>query len=109
MKRMGVITDGNCTKLAVVCHNLDDDGTFGHIGKMYQFDDVKAVIKKDCYDEADIHYFSKNPKKISAGTEVTLNVYWINFYGSYYRISHEGRTYDIKTSNVLFKLENKKQ
>lgn len=107
MKGIGIITDGNGTRLGVVCHNLDDNSKFGHIGKMYEFDDVKAVIKLDCYDEEDIHYFAKHPKKIAAGTEVTLNAYWINFFGSYYRIDYNGQTYDIKKENVLFKTENK--
>jgi hypothetical protein len=105
MVRKAIITDGNYVKMAVDCYNLDDDGTFGHIGKMYKFENVKATIKQDCYDEADLHYFRKNPKKLEKGTEVTINVYWINFYGSYYRITHEGKTYDIKRDNVLFNIK----
>lgn len=107
MVRKAIITDGSGTRLVVDCYNLDDNGTFGYIGKMYEFENVRAIIKQDCYDEADLHYLRKNPKKIALGTEVTLNVYWINFYGSYYRIVHEGETYDIKRDNVLFIIEKK--
>ena len=73
----------------------------GLMGKEYRFLPFCGELIKDGYDEADIHYFSKNPKApIPRGTKITVDCWWMNFFGSYFRVKYNGATYDLKTNIV---------
>lgn len=77
------------------------DAPSGKIGYEYRFKPMKATITKDAYDQADIHYYERKPKEpIPAGTMVTIDTWWQNFYGAYFKINYKGNCYDIKTSCV---------
>lgn len=95
--------DSNNYAVMLDFRNIDyDESGADKIGKMYKFEPITAVIKKNCYDEADLHYLAKNPKELKKGTKVIIDTYWLNFYGHYFRINYEGEQYDIKVENVLF-------
>ena len=65
------------------------------------FHKINAILIKDAMCETDLHYFERKAKpKIPKGTEVTIKAYWSNFYGAYFVIDYDGKTYDIATSNV---------
>ena len=70
------------------------------IGHYYKFDPFKAVVVKSAYDEADFHYFRKAKTPIPVGTELNVDCWWMNFYGSYFRVEYDGHKYDIKTDCV---------
>ena len=73
-----------------------------HIGHHYKFKPFKGTIVRDAYDEADFHYYERKTKDpIPEGTEVIVDNWWMNFYGSYFRINYNGHDYDVKTSNVI--------
>lgn len=70
------------------------------IGHEYKFNPFKAVVVKPAYDEADFHYFRKPKTHIPVGMELSVDCWWCNFYGSYFRVKYEGNSYDIKTDCV---------
>ena len=72
----------------------------GKIGHHYTFKPFKATLVKPGYDEADFHYFRKAKDPIPEGTEVMIDNWWMNFYGSYYRIKYNSHEYDVKTSSI---------
>ena len=78
----------------------------GLIGHYYTFKTMKAHIVKTAYDEADIHYRCKTKEPIPVGTEVKINTWWMNFYGSYFRINWKGQEYDVNTDNVLIDMKD---
>ena len=72
----------------------------GLIGHYYKFHPMKARIVKPAYDEADFHYFRKAKEPIPVGTELEVDCWWMNFYGSYFVIPYNGCDYDVKTDCV---------
>lgn len=78
----------------------------GLIGHDYTFKPMKAHIVKAAYDEADFHYFRKAKEPIPVGTEVMIDTWWMNFYGSYFKIMWQGHKYDVKTDCVLIDKED---
>lgn len=76
----------------------------GLLGHHYKFKPLKAVIVKDSYDESDLYYFRNVKTPIPAGTEVVIDNWWQNFYGSYFRIIYNEQEYDVLTNCV--KIEN---
>ncbi len=72
----------------------------GKIGCYYKFEPIKAIVVKDAYDEADFHYFRSAKDPIPKGTELTIDTWWQNFYGSYFKVNYNNKMYDIKTTTV---------
>ena len=71
------------------------------IGHIYKFEPMKARIVKPGYDQADFHYYNRATKEpIPEGTELMVNCWWQNFYGSYFRIEYNGNSYDVKANSV---------
>lgn len=95
------ISDSTYRKFAVVV-----DEKPGKIGYQYTFKPFKAKLVKPGYDEADLHYFRKTKCPIPEGEEVIIDNWWMNFYGSYYRIKYGGRYYDIDTNSVEFDMDS---
>lgn len=95
------ISDSTYRNFSVIVH--DEPGKIGH---EYKFKPFKAKLVKPGYDEADLHYFRKTKCPIPEGEEVIIDNWWMNFYGSYYRIKYGGCYYDIKTSNVEFDMDS---
>ena len=93
----------DCThkKFAVIVHTEP-----GKIGCEYNFKPFKAKIVKEAYDEADIHYGGKLKDPIPVGTEVTIDTWWMNFYGSYYKIKYNGHSYDVKTTSIEIDMDS---
>ena len=65
-------------------------------GRSVIYKGIELEITEDCFDEADLHYFKSNPKKILKGERVVMNSIWQNFYGRYIRCTYKDKTYDIK-------------
>lgn len=95
------ISDSTYRNFSVIVH--DEPGKIGH---EYKFRPFKGKLVKPGYDEADLHYFRKTKEPIPEGTEVVIDTWWMNFYGSYYRVEHEGHTYDIKTNSIEFDMDS---
>lgn len=95
------IGDSTCRRFAVIT-----DSEPGKIGHHYTFKPFKGKLVKTGYDEADLHYFRKTKEPIPIGTEIVIDTWWMNFYGSYYRVEYEGHTYDIKTNSIEFDIDS---
>lgn len=76
------------------------DTKSGLIGHDYKFKPMKAHLVKPGYDEADFHYFRKAKEPIPEGTELMVDCWWMNFYGSYFKIERNGHKYDVKSDAV---------
>lgn len=73
----------------------------GKIGYEYKFKPMKATIVEDAYDMYDLHnYTTKTKEPIPKGTQVTIDCWWQNFYGCYFKILHSESYYDVRTSCV---------
>ena len=70
------------------------------LGHLYRFNPLKGKLVRDSMDQADLHYFTFRKPCIPAGTEVTVDCYWRNFYGVYFNILYNGEHYDIRTQDV---------
>ena len=75
--------------------NVISDNEPGIIGHMYKFDPIKAVIVTDAYDEEDFHYYKKAKDSIPAGTVITIDCWWMDYLGNYFRVYYNNDTYDI--------------
>jgi hypothetical protein len=96
------IGDSTYRRFSVIVHTEP-----GKIGHEYKFKPFKAKLVKKGYDEADLHYWERKAKDpIPEGTEVTIDTWWMNFYGSYYRIEYEGHSYDIKTTSIEIDMDS---
>ena len=71
------------------------------IGHEYTFKPLKGKVIRNSYDEADLHYWQRKTKPpIPEGTELKVDCWWMNFYGSYFRVEYNGNKYDVKTNNI---------
>lgn len=82
------------------------DAKEGLIGHNYKFKPMKAHIVKTAYDAADFYYSNETKEPIPVGEEVTIDTWWMNFYGSYFKIMWQGHNYDVKTDCVLIDKED---
>lgn len=62
---------------------------------------------KDTMCAHDLHEIKKYPRpwfkpkpKLPKGTRLVVEEEWVNFYGAYYRCSHENGEYDIPKENA---------
>ena len=61
----------------------------GKIGVEYNIGDFYATTIRDSFDEADFHYFERKTKKpIPKGTKLKVECWWMNFYGSYFKLKY---------------------
>lgn len=71
------------------------------IGHDYFIKNVRAILLNDGYCEMDFHYAGvpgyKRKPPIPKGTEVEINYYRINFYGEYFNVKNNNKSYDIAT------------
>ena len=89
------------------CWAVITDYPTERIGHLYTFNPMPAIVLKDAYDEADIHYFKPKAKcPIPAGTKIMVGTWWQNFYGSYFRVQYEGQDYDISPRNIKINYSN---
>lgn len=74
------------------------------IGYDYHIKGVKAILLNDGYCEMDLHYAGlpgyKIKQPIPKGYEVEINYYHINFYGAYFNVKYNNKSYDITTKYI---------
>ena len=74
------------------------------IGHEYKLKGVKGLLLNTGFCQEDFHYAGipgfKRKEPIPKGTEVDVSCYWINFYGSYFRVKYNDRYYDIDTKDI---------
>lgn len=97
---MGLMRINDAEKSLIV----ETDKESGKVGVEYNIGDYNAIFIKDTYDEADFHYFERKTKQpIPKGTRLKVECWWMNFYGSYFKVRYNGKSYDVKTTNVVLK------
>jgi hypothetical protein len=81
------------------------------IGHDYHINGAKAILLDSGYCEMDFHYAGvpgyKRKPPIPKGDEVEINYYHINFYGTYFNVKYNNKSYDIATKYI--KLIKKEQ